>query len=227
MLAFESALARAQASVGPHSGARRRLISRPSATSSRPISPISPKARRRTAWSLPRWSNCCAPKVGAPHDVHVHRGATSQDVIDTSLVLRLKPVLALFETRLRALIETLRALEASQGAIALMGRTRMQRALPIHAADKLRGWREPLERHVARLDAIDGRACSSSNLAARSACAAISTAKARRSSPSSRGCCSLRAGPCWHVERDALAELASWCFAGHGLARQDRRGCRA
>ena len=29
--------------------------------------------------------------VGEPHDASVHFGATSQDVIDTGLVLRLKP----------------------------------------------------------------------------------------------------------------------------------------
>ena len=56
-----------------------------------------------------------------------------------------------------SLIELLRALEASQGATELMGRTRMQRALPIHARDKLRGWLEPLERHVARLKELRPR----------------------------------------------------------------------
>jgi 3-carboxy-cis,cis-muconate cycloisomerase len=148
-------------------------------------------------------------QVGAPHAAHVHRGATSQDVIDSSLILRLKPILALFETRLRALVETLRGLETNQGATPLMGRTRMQRALPIHAADKLRGWREPLERHGARLDELrprllivqfGGAVGVRGDLGGKGEAVAAELARLLQ----------LRAGPCWQVERDGLAELAAW-----------------
>ncbi len=89
--------------------------------------------------------------VGAPHGEHLHRGATSQDVIDTSLTMRLKKVCDILESRLSALVETLNELEKRDGALALMGRTRMQRALPILVRDKLAAWRRPLERCLARL----------------------------------------------------------------------------
>ncbi len=46
---------------------------------------------------------------------HVHRGATSQDVIDTSLMLRLKPLAARFCTRLGAILARLAALDAAFG----------------------------------------------------------------------------------------------------------------
>jgi 3-carboxy-cis,cis-muconate cycloisomerase len=110
---------------------------------------------------------------------------------------------------LRALTETLRALEKDQGAIALMGRTRMQRALPIHVADKLRGWREPLERHIERL----------AELRPRLLVVQFGGAIGVRGDLDGKGdavvgelarLLQLGAGPCWHVERDALAELASW-----------------
>ena len=42
--------------------------------------------------------------VGEPHARHVHFGATSQDVIDTGLMLRLKSVLVIFERRLDAIV---------------------------------------------------------------------------------------------------------------------------
>ena len=42
--------------------------------------------------------------VGEPHAKSVHFGATSQDVIDTALVLRLKAVLEILGHRLDALI---------------------------------------------------------------------------------------------------------------------------
>ncbi len=70
--------------------------------------------------------------VGEPHARHVHFGATSQDVIDTSLMLRLKPVLAVLETRLIALLRSLADLNERFGSNALMGHTRMQAAIADH-----------------------------------------------------------------------------------------------
>ena len=45
--------------------------------------------------------------VGEPHSAAVHFGATSQDVVDTALVLRLKPVVAMLDGRLAGLVEQL------------------------------------------------------------------------------------------------------------------------
>jgi 3-carboxy-cis,cis-muconate cycloisomerase len=208
MLAFESALARAEASAGlvPEAAAAR--IAAVCDTFAPDVAGLAQGAARDGVVA-PALVRQLRAAVGAPHDAHVHRGATSQDMIDTSLVMRLKPVLALFEARLAGLVESLGALEARQGAIPLMGHTRMQRALPIAAADKLRVWRAPLERHLARLgevrprllvvqfggavglrDGLDGKG------------AAVAAELARL--------LGLGAGPCWHAERDGLAELASW-----------------
>lgn len=208
MLAFESALARAQAAIG--------LIPAEAAARIAAVcESFAPDVARLAAGAAqdgvvaPMLVKLLRAEVGEPQAVHVHRGATSQDVVDTSLVLRLKPLLALFEARLRALIETLDELEASQGAVKLMGRTRMQRALPIHAADKLRGWREPLERHVARLGQLQPRVLVvqfggavgvRGDLDGKGEAIVVELARLLQ----------LGAGPCWQVERDALGELASW-----------------
>jgi 3-carboxy-cis,cis-muconate cycloisomerase len=208
MLEFESALARAQGSAGliPMEAAAR------IAAVCDEFSPDVAGLARGAAQDgvvAPALVKLLRAKVGAPHETHVHRGATSQDVVDTSLILRLKPVLAVFEARLLALTASLRGLETSQGAIRLMGRTRMQRALPIHAADKLRGWREPIERHVARLDELrprllvvqfGGAVGVRGDLEDKGEAIAAELARLLQ----------LGAGPCWHVERDALAEFAAW-----------------
>jgi 3-carboxy-cis,cis-muconate cycloisomerase len=208
MLDFESALARAQGSAGVIPAAAAARIAAVCDEFSPDVASLADGAARDGVVA-PALVKLLRAKVGAPHEAHVHRGATSQDVVDTSLVLRLKPVLDLFETRLRALIGSLRALETTQGAVRLMGRTRMQRALPIHAADKLRGWREPLERHILRLDELrprllvvqfGGPVGVRGDLDDRGAAIVAELARLLR----------LRPGPCWHVERDALAELASW-----------------
>jgi 3-carboxy-cis,cis-muconate cycloisomerase len=208
MLAFESALARAQSTVGliPAEAAAR--IAEVCGSWSPGIAALA-KGAARDGVVAPELVKLLRAQVGAPHDKQVHRGATSQDVADTSLVLRLKPILTVFEARLLALVETLRALSGSQGAVKLMGRTRMQRALPIHAADKLRAWREPLERHLTRLGELrprllvvqfGGAVGVRGDLDGDGEAVVDELARLLQ----------LHAGPCWHVERDALAELASW-----------------
>ncbi len=208
MLDFESALARAQGSAGLIPTAAAARIAAVCDQFSPDVASLAAGAARDGVVA-PALIRLLRAEVGAPHDAHVHRGATSQDVVDTSLVLRLKPVLGLFEARLRALIGSLRALETTQGSVRLMGRTRMQRALPIHAANKLRGWREPLERHIERLDELrprllvvqfGGPVGVRGDLEDKGAAIVVELARLLR----------LGAGPCWQVERDALAELAAW-----------------
>lgn len=87
----------------------------------------------------------------------VHSGLTSQDVIDTALILNLRPVLSVFEQRLNTLFEDLEALSARHGAAPLMGRTRMQAALPITVADRIALWSMPLGQHRAALLAMRPR----------------------------------------------------------------------
>ncbi len=84
----------------------------------------------------------------------IHSGSTSQDVIDTATVLSLVATLGVFERRLADIIDLLARLEAQHGSAALMGRTRMQQALPITVGDRLQAWRYPLEQHLERLPCI-------------------------------------------------------------------------
>ena len=92
--------------------------------------------------------------VGEPHSAHVHFGATSQDVIDTSLVLRLKQALVIIERRIREVGEMLAERSAKEGHKAMVGRTRMRNALPITAARRIRSWAEPLENSLNVLTSV-------------------------------------------------------------------------
>ncbi len=85
---------------------------------------------------------------------HLHFGATSQDVIDTSLSLRLVGVLDLVAARLDLVVAGLEALMARDGALASMGHTRMQAAIPATARRKIASWTAPLKRHRERLEAV-------------------------------------------------------------------------
>ncbi|MGE6741305.1 3-carboxy-cis,cis-muconate cycloisomerase [Allorhizobium pseudoryzae] len=92
--------------------------------------------------------------VGGEEAQFVHYGATSQDVIDTSLMLRMKGALALFLARLSELQSEFDRLQQTFGPRVLMGHTRMQAAIPMTATDRLTSWSAPLERDQQRLKAL-------------------------------------------------------------------------
>ena len=153
MLAFERALAEAEADAG--------LIGNDSATA------IASAIDRFTVdWDdlaaglaqdgvvVPALVRQLRAAVGEPHGQFVHHGATSQDVIDTALVMQLANIVALFLERIAVLELALAALSASSAQMPLMAHTRMQAALPFTVADKLRTWLEPLGRHHASLSGI-------------------------------------------------------------------------
>lgn len=81
----------------------------------------------------------------------VHTGATSQDVLDTALALTLKAQTDVLLARLDELAVYLSGLSERFGANALMGRTRMQAALPITVTDRIETWKEPVLTNAIRL----------------------------------------------------------------------------
>ena len=208
MIAFETALASAEAAVGLIPDDAATAIGE-AAAGFLPDLPALTAGVARDGVVAPTLVAQLRAAVGEPHAKHVHRGATSQDVIDTSLTMRLKGVCDLFDRRLAALIAQLDAIEARDRDVALMGRTRMQRALPIAARDKLRAWREPLQRHRARLVELrprllgvqfGGAVGTRRDLDGKGA--AVAAELARR--------LGLHDAPCWHVQRDAIGEFGGW-----------------
>jgi 3-carboxy-cis,cis-muconate cycloisomerase len=93
-------------------------------------------------------------RIAAPHAEALHKGATSQDVIDTALVLQLASVIAVLVARLTTMLDALDGLVTRHGGQALMAHTRMQRALPYSVGAKLLTWIAPLRRHLAALQAV-------------------------------------------------------------------------
>ncbi|WP_417247293.1 3-carboxy-cis,cis-muconate cycloisomerase [Celeribacter sp.] len=90
-------------------------------------------------------------KAVAPVDA-VHKGATSQDVVDTALVLTLRDASSLIADRLAKLEDSLKDLETRFGDAPLMGRTRMQAATEMTVQDRVLAWRLPLADHLKTLD---------------------------------------------------------------------------
>lgn len=89
--------------------------------------------------------------VAEPHGSAVHKGATSQDITDTALMLQLAQIFEVYEARLNTLLARLGRLAEEAGDKALMAHTRMQVALPTTWGAKLAAWSEPLQRHLRAL----------------------------------------------------------------------------
>jgi 3-carboxy-cis,cis-muconate cycloisomerase len=88
---------------------------------------------------------------------YVHWGATSQDAIDTALVLQVRDALRLVEERLLAVGSASAALAERHRATPMAGRTLLQQALPITFGLKAARWLGLATRQVEALRALRPR----------------------------------------------------------------------
>ncbi len=151
--------------------------------------------------------------VSAEAAHYVHWGATSQDIMDTALVLNLRMVLEILENRLRALVGQLSAMARLHRDTVMAGRTRSQQAVPTTFGLKMCAWIAPLLRHGERLQDLRRRLLVAQLGGAAGTLApfgdqGISLAEAFAGE--------LDLAPPlmpWHSQRDTMLELAGW-FAG-------------
>jgi len=87
----------------------------------------------------------------------VHWGATTQDVLDTAMVLQLKQTQAILRRDLVALIDVLTDLATRHRDTVMAGRTHAQQALPITFGFKVAVWIAECLRQVTRLDEVAPR----------------------------------------------------------------------
>jgi 3-carboxy-cis,cis-muconate cycloisomerase len=86
-----------------------------------------------------------------------HWGATTQDILDTAVVLQIRDGLALLRGTLVALVRALAAQAVRHRATVMPGRTHLQHALPITFGLKCAIWLQPLLGHLERLDQLRPR----------------------------------------------------------------------
>jgi 3-carboxy-cis,cis-muconate cycloisomerase len=156
MLDFEAALARAQARAGvvpPAAadaiGAAARVelfdlaaIARQAAVAGTPVVPL---------------VRALGDLVGDEASRYVHWGATSQDAIDTGMVLQARDGLDILERDLLGVAAACAALAERHRATPMAGRTLLQHALPITFGLKAARWLAMATRQVAHLRALRPR----------------------------------------------------------------------
>ena len=153
MLDVEAALAEAGAAAGvvPGEAARAIVVACADAPSDpadllaegwragTPVIPLLERVRARLDPSAAAW---------------LHHGATSQDIVDTALVLQMKDALGLIDTDLRALAGGLARLIETVGDTIVMARTLLQPAVPIPFGLRVAHWLAPV---LHGIEEIGGR----------------------------------------------------------------------
>jgi len=139
MLAFESALAAAQAAEELIPADAAKAIAAACRDIRIDVEALVAEAKRSASLAVPL-VRMLKEKVGKSHATHTHLGATSQDVLDTAMALCLKTCLDETDRALEAAVRALARRAREHRATAMLGRTLMQPALPITAGLKIARW---------------------------------------------------------------------------------------
>jgi 3-carboxy-cis,cis-muconate cycloisomerase len=203
MLDFEVTLARAQAALGVIPALATDPIAKAGNAERYDIAALGEEAVAVGNVALP------LTKIDVAAADYVHWGATSQDVIDTALVLELRAAIDALVTDLNRAIEAFTTLAGRHRRTAAVARTWMQHAVPIPFGFKLAAYASALARSRERLRRLRKEALV---LQFGGAAGTLASLNERGLEVSERLGALLDLpvpeAP-WHSHRDRLAEVAS------------------
>jgi 3-carboxy-cis,cis-muconate cycloisomerase len=210
MLDVEAALAEAEAAL--------EVIPRSAATAIRAAARSELYDAAAMAAEAPRAGNLAIPLVrqltsrvsdiDADAARYVHWGATSQDVIDTALVLQLRVGVAVIVRDLERAADAAATHARRHSTTVMAGRTWLQQATPITFGLKAAGWLDALDRTVLSVrTALDAAMVLQFGGASGTLAALGERAPAVATRLAARLALTVPAIP-WHAHRDRLASLA-------------------
>ena len=148
--------------------------------------------------------------AGGDASRYVHWGATTQDIMDSALVLQVRDGLALVEADLRHIVAALAETAGRHRGTAMAGRTHLQHALPITFGYKCAVWLAPLVDHLARLEPVRARALTVQFGGAVGTLASLGK-KGREVTEGLAAELGLAAPVApWHVNRERVVEVAAF-----------------
>jgi 3-carboxy-cis,cis-muconate cycloisomerase len=152
MLNVEAALARVQAKLGIIPADAAHAITRAAHIDNLDITELAASARNVGAHVVGAVAGLsrAAGEAGA----WTHWGATTQDIVDTAIVLQIREGLVLIHDSLRAIVRSLAAQADRHRRTVMAGRTYLQQALPTTLGLKCAVWLQPLIGHLQRLVAL-------------------------------------------------------------------------
>lgn len=207
MVDVEGALARAEAAVGVVPADAAQAISEVCKTFQPDLAQLKDGTERVGYPVLPlvRQIAEAAGDAGG----YVHWGATTQDVMDTALVLQVRAGLDLIEADLKRLMIALTAAARAYRDAPMAGRTHLQHALPVTFGFKCANWLAPLTRSLERLAQCRARVEQLQFAGAVGTLASLGAdgAAVRTALGKELNLCVPAIG--WHTARDNLAETAA------------------
>ncbi|MHB2165388.1 3-carboxy-cis,cis-muconate cycloisomerase [Alsobacter sp. R-9] len=208
MLRVEAALARAEAAVG--------LVPAGLAEAIAAIEPgsldLQALGRATGIAGVPVIPFVKAVQLRLPAELepYFHKGATTQDIVDTALVLQMREAFQALRADLVATLDGLAALAAAHRATPCAGRTYGQHAAPVTFGFKAAGWLAGLCDVAARLPAIE-EATLVLSLAGPVGTLSALGAKGPEVLEAMAGDLRLVAPPlAWHTRRAGPTDAATW-----------------
>jgi 3-carboxy-cis,cis-muconate cycloisomerase len=141
---------------------------------------------------------------------YVHWGATTQDIMDSAVMLQVRDGLSIIEADISALRGILADLSRRYRDTPMAGRTHLQQALPVTFGYKTAIWLAMFDRHAERLEQLKPRVLVGQFGGAAGTLASLGDSgfDVQRAF-----CEQLGLGvpvSTWHVARDGLAEVVNW-----------------
>jgi len=214
MLQFEAALARAEARAGIVPAADSENIARFCKSELLDAEVLAAESSRSGNAAIPMVQQLTRlVREHAPgSEFYVHWGATSQDVLDTGLVLQLRDLFGVTEQAIRTLCATLARLCRQYAAAPAAGRTWLQHAVPIPFGMKFATALDAMLRHHARLGELKSRVLVLQFGGAAGTLTALGDhGEAVAAALAEELQLALPSIP-WHTHRDRITEVA--CFYG-------------
>jgi 3-carboxy-cis,cis-muconate cycloisomerase len=210
MLLVEGALARAQAAQGIIPELSAKAIQR--ATMEIQIDPGAiARATGENGVSVPGLVAAFRAEMNAPeHAQFVHWGATSQDIIDTGLMLRLRQLLLLAEADARAVITALARQAEAHAEKPMAGRTYGQHATPTSWGAVVADWGQSLCDLVEALPALRSSSLLVSLSGAAGTSSALGPDAAATRTALAQGLGLQDPRRSWHTDRGPILRIADW-----------------
>jgi 3-carboxy-cis,cis-muconate cycloisomerase len=143
---------------------------------------------------------------------YLHWGATTQDIMDSAVVLQIRDGLALIEADLTKLRGHLAALARKYRDTPMAGRTHLQHALPVTFGYKAAIWLASFDRHAERLAELKKRVLLAQFGGAAGTLASLGSSEAalRTVAELARELGLGEPSITWHVARDGIAETVQF-----------------
>lgn len=169
------------------------------------------KATGENGVSVPGLVAAFRDEMKAPeHAQFVHWGATSQDIIDTSLMLRLRQALALAEADINEILATLGKEAEVHANLPMVARTYGQHATPTTWGAVLAEFGGPLLDALAALEALRTSSLWVSLSGAAGTASALGSQAAETRASLAAALSLNDPGRSWHVDRTPVLRIADW-----------------